>query len=78
MKFEVEIKKIEYYYSEKRKRHCLYVVYQTKDVNGSTIYSGKTLNQAKKQMYKKLHEDLLAEQVNYEMKDVFKIINKEE
>lgn len=74
MKFEVEIKKIRYYYSTKRKKHCLDVVYLTKDVGGSVIFSGKTLNQAKKQMYKGLHEELLVDQIQYEMNDILKMI----
>ena len=77
MKFEVDIKNIRYYYSTKRKKHCLDVIYQTKDVAGSVIYSGKTLNQAKKQMYKGLHEDLLEEQIQYEMNDILKMIEEE-
>ena len=74
MKFEVEIKKIRYYYSTKRKKHCLDVIYQTKDVGGSIIFSGKTLSKAKRQMYKGLHEELLQEQIQYEMKDILKMI----
>lgn len=77
MKFEVEIKKIRHYYSTKRKKHCLDVIYQTKDVGGSVIFSGKTLNQAKKQMYKGLHEELLEEQIQYEMNDVLKMIEED-
>ena len=77
MKFEVEIKKIKYYNSTKRKKHCLDVVYQTKDVGGSVIFSGKTLNQAKKQMYKGLHEELLEEQIQYEMNDLLKMIEED-
>ena len=71
MFINIEIRRINTWYSEHDKKWFIDVSYFTDNVGAVIRYSSKKLNKAKKQLWKNLHKDILKEELNYRMKDVF-------